>query len=95
MVAKFSDPAGGFFDTTEAAAEASSLPIRPKEIQDNAIPSGNALAAEALFKLAAYSNNDNYRQGAESALGLISEFVGRYPTAFGQWLSAAGFAVIR
>jgi len=70
MVAKFSDPAGGFFDTTEAAAEASSLPIRPKEIQDNAIPSGNALAAEALFKLAAYSNNDNYRQGGRVCVGI-------------------------
>lgn len=93
MIAKFSDPAGGFFDTTEEAAESSSLPIRPKEIQDNAIPSGNALAAEALLKLTAFSNNDNYRQRAESALGLVSEFVNRYPTAFGHWLSAADFSL--
>jgi len=93
MIGKFSDPEGGFFDTTNEAAKKSDLPIRPKELQDNAVPSGNALAAEALLKLAAYSNNDKYRQRAESALGLVSEFVDRYPTAFGQWLSAADFAV--
>ena len=93
MIAKFSDPAGGFFDTTEKAAESSTLPIRPNEIQDNAIPSGNALAAEALLKLTAFSNNDNYRQRAESAMGLVSEFVNRYPTAFGHWLSAVDFSL--
>ena len=93
MIAQFSDPQGGFFDTTAESAKALSLPIRPKEIQDNAIPSGNSLAAEALLKLAAFSENGDYRQRAEASLRLVSEFVGTYPTAFGQWLSAADFSL--
>ena len=92
MITKFSDPEGGFFDTTQEAAEASSLPLRPKELQDNAIPSGNSLAAEALLKLDALTGNAEYRKRAEEALGLVSDFVKRYPTAFAQWLSAADFA---
>ncbi|MCF6278063.1 MAG: hypothetical protein L3J16_04850, partial [Anaerolineales bacterium] len=93
MLGKFSDPAGGFFDTTQEAAAATALPVRPKELQDNAIPSGNALATEALLRLAAFSENGDYRQRAEAALGLVGEFVTMYPTAFGQWLSTADFAV--
>ena len=93
MVKKFSDSEGGFFDTTNEAAEASNLPIRPKELQDNAIPSGNALAVEALLKLDAFTGNADYRKRAEEALGLISEFVTMYPTAFAQWLSGADFAI--
>ena len=92
MIAKFSDPEGGFFDTTQEAAENSSLPIRPKELQDNAVPSGNSLAAEALLKLDAFTGNADYRKLAEEALGLVSDFVNRYPTAFAQWLSGADFA---
>ena len=93
MVKKFSDSEGGFFDTTNEAAEASNLPIRPKELQDNAIPSGNALAVEALLKLDAFTGNADYRKRAEEALGLVSEFVTMYPTAFAQWLSGADFAI--
>ena len=93
MIEKFSDPEGGFFDTTQEAAESSSLPIRPKELQDNAIPSGNALAVEALLKLGAFTGNADYRQRAEESLGLVSEFATIYPSAFAQWLSGADFAL--
>lgn len=92
MIEKFSDSEGGFFDTTQEATDKSSLPLRPKELQDNAIPSGNALAVEALLKLDAFTGNTEYRKRAEEALGLVSDFVNRYPTAFAQWLSAADFA---
>ncbi|MBT3190454.1 MAG: thioredoxin domain-containing protein [Anaerolineae bacterium] len=93
MILQFSDSGGGFFDTTHESSEASALPLRPKELQDNAIPSGNALAAEALLKLDALTGNADYRQRAEDTLGLVSEFVGMYPTAFAQWLSGADFAL--
>ncbi len=93
MIEKFSDPEGGFFDTSNKSAEKSSLPLRPKELQDNAIPSGNALATEVLLKLDALTGNPEYRDKAEAALGLVGEFVTRYPTAFAQWLSGADFAL--
>jgi len=69
------------------------LVIRPKDLQDNAIPSGNALACEALLKLAAFTDIGTYRDLAESAIKSIAEAAVRYPTAFARWLSAADFAL--
>jgi uncharacterized protein YyaL (SSP411 family) len=86
MIEKFSDPDGGFFDTI---LNGENLPIRPKDITDNATPSGNVLACEALLKLAAYTDNGTYRDLAERSLTLISDSVLRYPMSFARWLSAA------
>src|SRR5574341_1200012 len=91
MIDLFSDPAGGFFDTSR---DEKSLLLRPKGVQDNATPSGNALACEALLKLAAFTDEGHrYRDLAEKALGLVVGLAVRYPTAFGRWLSAADFAL--
>jgi hypothetical protein len=90
MVAHFVDPDGGFFDTRD---DHETLLIRPKDIQDNATPSGNALATTALLELAAYGNRNDWRGVAEDMLGSIQNAIMRYPTAFGQWLCAADFAV--
>lgn len=92
MIARFSDPQGGFFDTP---ADSEPLIMRPKEVQDNAIPSGGALACEALLKLAAFTGKGDYRSLAEQSLTGIGEAALRYPTAFAQWLSAADFALTR
>lgn len=90
MVERFRDPKGGFFDTS---ADGEALVIRPKDLQDNAIPSGNAMACEALLRLAAFTDNGSYRDLAEGALKTVGEAAIRYPTAFGRWLSAADFAL--
>ncbi|MGB7873058.1 MAG: thioredoxin domain-containing protein [Anaerolineales bacterium] len=90
MIERFNDPEGGFFDTP---ADGESLVIRPKALQDNAVPSGSALACEALLMLAAFSDRGRYRDLAEKALKNIGEAAVRYPTAFARWLSAADFAL--
>ena len=90
MVDLFADPNGGFFDTSKNGEE---LLLRPKDLQDNATPSGNALACEALLKLAAFTDNGSYRDRAEQSLNLIAQHALRYPTSFGRWLSAADFAL--
>ncbi len=90
MIQRFSDEMGGFFDTP---FDGDSLLVRPKDIQDNATPSGNALACEALLKLAAFTDNGAYRDLAEQCLWLISESALKYPTAFGRWLSATDFSL--
>jgi len=90
MTERFSDPGGGFFDTP---ADGEKLIIRPKDLQDNATPSGNALACEALLKLAAFTDNGSYRDLAEQSLKTIADAAVRYPTAFARWLSAADFAL--
>jgi uncharacterized protein len=86
MIEKFSDPEGGFFDTPN---DGETLLIRPKDVQDNAVPCGNSLACEALIKLAALTDHGTYRDLAEKSLTLISDFVLRYPLGFARWLSAA------
>ncbi|MBK9208562.1 MAG: thioredoxin domain-containing protein [Anaerolineales bacterium] len=86
MIEKFNDPDGGFFDTPH---DGETLLIRPKDISDNATPSGNALACEALLKLAAYTDNGKYRDLAEQALAIMGDSALRYPLGFARWLSAA------
>ncbi|MGE5378312.1 MAG: thioredoxin domain-containing protein, partial [Bacteroidota bacterium] len=90
MVTHFSDPDGGFFDTND---EHEALLIRPKDIQDNATPSGNALAAMALLQLSTYGDRVAWRDNAEQMLAAVLNALTRYPTSFAQWLSAADFAV--
>jgi uncharacterized protein YyaL (SSP411 family) len=90
MINLFEDPNGGFFD---AAKEAESLLLRPKDLQDNATPSGNALACEALLKLSSFTDRGDDRDRAEQSLKLIANHALRYPTSFARWLSAADFAL--
>jgi uncharacterized protein len=90
MIELFEDPNGGFFDT---AKDGERLLLRPKDVQDNATPSGNALACEALLKLAEFTGEGKYRDLAEKSLWLVVGMAARYPTAFGRWLSAADMAL--
>ncbi len=92
MIDQFQDSSAsaGFFDTTR---DAETVLLRPKDLQDNAIPSGNALAVEALLKMAAFSENEQWRQLAEESLGQVAEMAAEYPTAFSRWLSAGDFSV--
>ena len=85
MLEKFQDPSGGFFD---ASALAGDLVYRPKDLQDNATPSGNSLATRSLLLLAAFSGEELYQQTAENSLKAIQETLAQYPTAFGSWLQA-------
>ncbi len=85
----FADEAGGFFDTR---IDASTLIARPKEIQDNAVPSGNALAALALLQLAALDENAQSDQ-PEQMLAALETQMSQYPTAFGMNLQALDFAL--
>jgi len=89
MIEKFADPEGGFFDTQK---DSENLLFRPKDVQDNATPSGNALACEALIKLAAFTDEGHYRDIAEKSLGLVTSFALRYPLGFARWLTAAQLA---
>ena len=90
ILAEFADPAGGFFDTGERHE---TLVTRPKDLQDNAVPSGNAMAVTVLLRLAAMTGDGRYRDAAERALGLVAGVLARYPGGFGQWLVALDFAL--
>ena len=90
VLAHFVDPTGGFFDTSD---EHERLVTRPKDVQDNAVPSGNAMAAGVLLRLHAWTGEGAYRAAAERMIRIVVPLVDRYPTAFGQWLSAMDLAL--
>src|SRR3712207_9103366 len=86
MLDRFADPDGGFFDTSD---DHEALLTRPKGLQDNAVPSGNAMAVTVLLRLAAFTGEARFRDAAERAMALVAPVAARYPSAFAQWLVAA------
>jgi uncharacterized protein YyaL (SSP411 family) len=76
---------GGFFQT---GSDAEALIVRPKDLYDNAVPSGNSAAADVLLRLARLTGEAEYETAALSALGLVRDALASAPTGFGQALSA-------
>ena len=79
---------GGFFDTSD---DHEALIHRPKDLQDNAVPSANAMAAQVLLKLSLYLGNEKYWELAETAVSSLYGAMVQYPNAFAHWLCAAVF----
>jgi uncharacterized protein YyaL (SSP411 family) len=88
VLGHFSDPSGGFFDTSDDHQD---LIYRPKELQDNAVPSGAAQALTLLAISAAYEGRSDWRSLAEATLTSQLNQVLLYPSAFAYWLCAADF----
>ena len=79
-----------FYDTPD---DHELLLVRPRDLQDNATPSGNALAAYALLQMSAYQGDGKLRDVAESMLEKVQDSASRFPTGFSQWLCAIDFAL--
>ncbi len=90
MLEHFADPDGGFFDTSH---DHEALLIRPRDLQDNATPSGNGMAVTVLTRMHALTADARYLRSVEAALPLVGQAARRFPTAFGQWLVAADSAL--
>jgi len=91
MLSHFRDAEnGGFFDTSDDHEQ---LIQRPKELQDNAVPSGNAMAAGVLLKLSLLTVNSAYWTIAEKSVATMAKLMREYPSGFGQWLTAATFVL--
>ena len=86
----FVDPEGGFFDTSD---DHERLITRPKDVQDNAVPSGGAIATFVLLRLHGLTGESRYRAAADAAIASVAALVARYPTAFAKWLTAIDFAL--
>ncbi|HEV8571970.1 MAG TPA: thioredoxin domain-containing protein [Actinomycetota bacterium] len=86
LIRLFHDPdRGGFFQTGE---DAEALVLRPKELFDNAVPSGNSVAAEVLLRLAHLTGEDAYERAGVSGLRVARNLIERAPTMFGHALGA-------
>ena len=90
ILARFGDPAGGFHDTAD---DAEALVARPRSLQDNAVPSGGAMAATVLLRLAALTGEGRHVDAADAALGVVGAAPAEHPTAFAQWLAAIDWQV--
>jgi len=88
MIAHFAATDAGFYDTSD---DHEVLVTRPRDLQDNATPSGNAMAAAALLRLAALSGDGAFAGLAENAIRLVVPLLGEHPLAFAQWLVALSF----
>jgi hypothetical protein len=86
MLAHFSDAEnGGFYDTRNDHEQ---LIRRPKDVQDNAIPSGNAMVAHVLLKRGLLTGDTTYWDTAERATRSVGKLMAQYPSGFGEWLNA-------
>ncbi|RMF52198.1 MAG: thioredoxin domain-containing protein [Chloroflexota bacterium] len=81
---------GGFYDTSDDHEQ---LITRPRNLQDNAVPSGNSVFAKVLLQLAAYTGETHYSASAEAILKPLVNAMREYPLAFGEMLCAARLLV--
>jgi uncharacterized protein YyaL (SSP411 family) len=77
-----------FFDTGH---DQESLVVRPRNIFDNAVPSGTSVTIEWLLKLAIVTGEERYEAVALQALRPMADVMQKYPSGFGRYLSALDF----
>lgn len=85
MITHFYVAGEGFYDTRH---DQQALILRPRDLQDNATPSGNALATLALQQMAVYQGREDWAALAEANLMQVQEWAEKYPLSFACWLRA-------
>ncbi|MFH1574876.1 MAG: thioredoxin domain-containing protein, partial [Acidobacteriota bacterium] len=81
MIERFYDSqgGGGFFFTSD---DHEALIARPKDIYDNAVPSGTSVAVHALLRLWKLTGDEKWMRPAVATLEGMAEPMGRHPGAF-------------
>ena len=75
-----------FYDT---GSDQEALIVRPRDVTDNAHPSGHSMMTDVLIRLATITGNSDFRTMAGQSLqwcarGIMEQF----PTGAGHWLCA-------
>ena len=89
-LSRFPSDDGGFYDTSD---DHEALIVRPRNLQDNVTPSGNAMMAKQLLRLAAYTAEPRYDAAARGVLRKLSDAMRQYPQAFAESLNAADMLI--
>ena len=77
-----------FFDT---GVDQEALVVRPRNLFDNAVPSGSSAAVDWLLRLGLFCGEDRYEALALKALRPLADLMRRYPSGFGRYLGALDF----
>ncbi len=75
----------GFFFTAD---DHEALVARPRDLEDGALPSSNAVMLEAAYRLADLSGDVELRNESDRALAMMEPFMRRAPSAFSRMLLA-------
>ncbi len=90
IVSRFADRTrGGFFLTAD---DAESLALRPKDLFDAAVPSGNAVALFVLTALGRLAHRPDLEDAARTVIPAISPLAADYPMGFAHFLTSLAFA---
>jgi uncharacterized protein len=79
---------GSLYD--DASTGVIDLIVRPRALQDNATPSGNALAAYVHWLFGNYDHAPAHLDRAERMVRHAGSVIQDYPTSFGCWLQVSG-----
>ncbi len=90
LIALFGREEGGFYTT---GIDQERLVARTLDLQDNATPAANSLAADALLRLADLTGVEEYRETAIRTLRLVVGDAYEHPTAFAFALGAIERAI--
>jgi uncharacterized protein YyaL (SSP411 family) len=82
------DTEQAFYDTGRDHEE---LIIRPRDVFDNATPSGGSVAADVLLRLSILTDNSDYSRRATATLRSLRPVMLQAPAGFGHWLCALDF----
>ena len=82
------DAADGFYDASPGHEP---LVVRPRNLFDNAVPSGSSAAVEALLRLAVFTGEARYETLAARVLRAMADLLSRHPAGFGRFLAALDF----
>jgi uncharacterized protein YyaL (SSP411 family) len=81
-------PENLFYDTSY---DHEKLIVRPRDVFDNAVPSGSAAAADVLLKISDLTGDEELRTIVSRNLQSVGELMFRSPQAAGQWLCTLDF----
>jgi uncharacterized protein YyaL (SSP411 family) len=82
----WSEETGAFFDT---ARDHETLVTRPREVTDNAVPSGSSLAAELLVRIGEIMQDPELVRRGRWIAETLAEPMAQHPQAFGHLLGVA------
>jgi uncharacterized protein YyaL (SSP411 family) len=89
VMAEFTDQKDGGFYSVSSGTE---LPVRPKEVYDGAVPSGNSVMLVNLLRLARMTGRRNLEGAGARMTAAFAEQVGARPSAHAEFLCGLDYA---